>query len=364
MKAIKKIIQKFLSIPYIKNSIDIVSTGFLTVVSYNILTTLLFSLFFLPFIFRELYAVLKGKSAYYSNHRKHLPSRAALRRNIHRLEKGMLMKVRRNIFALEYISETLKLYSYSVQQYQACEHYIDHSELVWAHDVLYEYFDMIEHNELTKKLCKQFFDLPFKKNNCADIKKIPYKRAHGLQENLIEYKDILTLCKYRRSVRWFLEKSVPRELIDKALIVARQAPSACNRLPYVFRIFDDKRLVNEIANIPFGTTGYADNIPVIIVVTGRLDYYFSFRDRHNIYVDSSLAAMSFILALETLGLSSTIINWPDFEPLELKMQKRLKLKCYERPVMLIAVGYADPNEKVAYSEKKDLDTIRAFNFEQ
>ena len=129
----------------------------------------------------------------------------------------------------------------------------------------------------------------------------------------------------------------------------------------MFRVFDDPALAREIAAIPFGTAGYSENVPAVAVVVGKLESYFSPRDRHAIYVDSSLAAMQFILALETLGLSSSVINWPDFEPLEAKMQRRLSLDTSDRVVMLIAFGYAHDEGLVPYSAKKSLDTFRRYN---
>jgi hypothetical protein len=56
-----------------------------------------------------------------------------------------------------------------------------------------------------------------------------------------------------------------------------------------------------------------------------------------------------------------MINWPDFEPLERKMQKLLHLTVDERPIMLMAIGYADSDSMVAYSQKKPLDNIRSYN---
>ena len=132
-------------------------------------------------------------------------------------------------------------------------------------------------------------------------------------------------------------------------------------MPYSFRIFDDPKVVPEIASIPFGTVGYSDQIPVIIVLTGDLSNYFSPRDRHAFYLDASLACMSFLFALETLGLSSSTINWPDFEPLEAKTLKKLGLDITERVVMLIAVGYSHPEGLVPYSEKKELASFRSYN---
>ena len=166
------------------------------------------------------------------------------------------------------------------------------------------------------------------------------------------YDQMLALAKQRRSVRWFLDKPVDRELVDKALVVARQSPSACNRLPYEFLVFDDPDQVKRIGSIPFGAAGYSHQIPTLMVVKGRLDDYFSPRDRHVPYIDASLALMSFMLALETLGLSSSVINWPDFEPLECTMARTLGLEPYERVIMLMAVGHADPTGMVASSAEE------------
>ncbi|MDA6709794.1 hypothetical protein OSL02_26220, partial [Escherichia coli] len=79
-------------------------------------------------------------------------------------------------------------------------------------------------------------------------------------------------------------------------------------MPYEYRIFDDPELVKVVADIPFGAGGYSHQIPTIAVVIGKLDSYFSPRDRHAIYVDGSLSAMTFMYALDTLGVSSCVIN--------------------------------------------------------
>lgn len=189
---------------------------------------------------------------------------------------------------------------------------------------------------------------------------IPYCRDNS-SFSKITYEDFYKLNKQRRSVRWFLEKPVARELIDKAILAAIQAPSACNRQPFEFRIIDDKTLLEKVVEIPMGTKGYSHSIQTFIVIVGNLDAYFDERDRHLIYIDASLANMSLMLAFETLGLSSCPINWPDIESREKMMAKFLNLKPYQRPVMCIGVGYPDPEGMVAYSEKRDLNKIRKFN---
>jgi len=102
-------------------------------------------------------------------------------------------------------------------------------------------------------------------------------------------------------------------------------------------------------------------LPAIGAVIGRLRAYPEERDRHVIYIDGALAAMSFMLALETVGLSSCAINWPDVAAHEEKIAKLLGLAPDERVVMLIGFGHADPDGKIPYSAKKPLASMRHWN---
>ena len=69
----------------------------------------------------------------------------------------------------------------------------------------------------------------------------------------VKYEGLLDLARRRRSVRWFLQKPVPREMIDRAVAVAALSPSACNLQPFEFRVFDDAELTQKVASIPTGT---------------------------------------------------------------------------------------------------------------
>jgi len=43
------------------------------------------------------------------------------------------------------------------------------------------------------------------------------------------------------------------------------------------------------------------------------------------------------------------------------MRKALSLAVDDRPVMLIALGYPDPEGMVPFSQKKSLDELRSYN---
>jgi nitroreductase len=190
--------------------------------------------------------------------------------------------------------------------------------------------------------------------------RVPYAQS-SVPAASVDYDELLGLARRRRSVRWFLPQVPDRAAIDRAIDVAAMAPTACNRQPYRYVVLDQPDLVVKAAKLAGGTTGYAEQVPALIVVLGNLGAYFHERDRHLIYIDASLSAMSLLFALETQGLSSCVINWSDVPQREAGMRKLLGLSHRERPIMLIAVGHADATGQLPYSSKKELDMLRSFN---
>jgi nitroreductase len=352
--------KRLLAVPLVRKAYDGAMRGLVEVFSAHWILSIPYSVLALPSFGREQFAVLRGRRKYYRNLGRQRRSHTELRRNIHRLEKGLSMQPRRAVFALDYLSETIEFYEQALHPVEGSMPAIDQDEMTWAHDVLAEYFSCADPEHPAIARARARFEATHGLYRSSVPSRKPFARRDG-HESSVGFDSLLALARQRRSVRWFKPDPVPRELVDKALLVARQAPTACNRLPYEFRIFDDPALVRRIASIPFGSAGYSHQIPTIAVVVGQLGHYFSPRDRHVIYVDSALAAMGFMFALETLGLSSSVINWPDFEPLEAKMQRALNLDYDDRVVMLIAIGYADPEGLIPFSEKKPLELLRRYN---
>ena len=309
---------------------------------------------------REHRAVLAGKHRYLEIHASGR-QRYLLRRNIHMLEKGLSMRPRRDAFALDYIAETVTcLAAMAGDDVTRCT---EDRELQWANDVLAAYFEAVGPHPVIDGARRRFRQVPLGTNTRSQTQGLsPY--ARDLRDPPpVDYDKLLRLAERRRSVRWFQPRSVPRDLIEMAIEVAAYAPSACNRQPFEFRVFDEPEAVRDVASIPMGTRGWVHNIPTFVVIVGTLSAFFSERDRHLIYTDGCLAAMGFVLALESLGLSSCCVNWPDIAEREREMAKLLDLRPEERPVMCIAVGYPDPEGMVPFSQKKATDELLRFNFE-
>jgi len=281
-----------------------------------------------------------------------------LRRNVHKLEKALVMKPRRPIFAVGYIRETVISFSDCVALF--CDGRLtDRETISWAQQVLDAYFEAVIEQHAELDCSRPIFEAAKKELKLRDeTVRVPFVRA-GVE--LPSYESLLKLAIHRRSVRWFDPRPVPRELVDRAVTLAGLSPSACNRQPFRYAIFDDPRLCQEIGSIPKGTPGWLHNIPCFVVIVGTLEAFNKEKDRHLPYIDGCLSAMALCFALETLGVSSCCVNWPDLPDTEARMAQKLGLANYERPIMCIALGFPDAGEKVPYSQKQPLEQMRTYN---
>ncbi|NOU51817.1 nitroreductase family protein [Pseudoalteromonas sp. JBTF-M23] len=299
----------------------------------------------------EQQAILKAKLQYANGKGIQQSSSSLLRRNIHRLEKGLIMRPRRAIFALDYIKETVDVFSLAVKKAN-----IEHSDLVWANSILKRYFEVCDQaHPIVGASFEQYRQI----EHAFDCQSLPYKSTDKVQHD-INIEQLISLCKSRRSVRWFESREVPKEMILQALRAATEAPSACNRQAYEFMLIEDEQVKRQAANLPGGTAGFSEQIPALLAVVGDLSAYPFERDRHVIYIDSSLASMQFMLACETLGLSTCALNWPELHKLDQRAANLLELPQYKRIVMFIAVGYALEEGEIPFSNKKSPQALLTY----
>ena len=281
-------------------------------------------------------------------------------RNTHRLEKGLSVPEdqRRSVFAEDYIVETVETLAKIRRNRNSPASGFSGTE-AWAYDVLREYFQVVVKTKTINRAEEKFKKI-IPAGSGEPGSRFPMKRKTK-ENSKIKFSELRQLALQRRSVRKYRSESVPREKIDKAIQIAALSPSACNRQAFHFLVFDDPHWVEQISQILPGIDYQQGEIPCVVGIVGNQGAYFDERDRHLIYIDGSLAAMSFQLGLETLGLSSCCINWPAINSLENKMEKLLRLENYERIVMFLSVGYPDPEGLVPYSQKKVVDEIKSFN---
>ena len=264
------------------------------------------------------------------------------------------MKPRRNEFALDYIAETIFAFEALLNKESR-----DDQEMLWAYGVLKEYFRVTKTSKKIEPYLRRFESIvdahqtPVASTESNATDKIPYPQNEAAK-SAINCDELEKLYQQRRSIRWYTDEPVEETLIERAARMAAWAPSACNRQAFEFYYIANSDFASEVVSIPMGTKGFSHQVKNLVIVVGDLSAYPSERDRHLIYIDGSLAAMQFMLALEAQGLSSCPINWPDVEKLEKRMEKILDLGAHQRPVMLISIGHADPGGGVPFSQKKNI----------
>ena len=271
------------------------------------------------------------------------------RRNIHRIEKGLLYAPPKAVFAEDYILETVSDLA-ELKSSGDC----DSSTLAWSEAVLDKYFKTCEHTKKVEEAHRLYQKLEPKNVQPAWC---PYP-AKDRPDLVVEYEALYQLALRRSNVRYYLDKTVEFGLVEKAMRVAALSPSACNRQSFKFLFYNDKDIVRRISQLPGGMTGY--EVPSIVVVLGSYRGYFDERDALVPIIDASLAVMSFLFALETLGLSTVCINSPSLPDKEKRIRELIHLEQDDFIVMMIGVGYPDPEGKIPYSAKRDISELIYF----
>lgn len=268
------------------------------------------------------------------------------RRSIHRIEKGLLQKQLKTVFAEDYILETVH-YLMRLRTSDAC----DKNTIAWGEAVLGQYFRVCQHAGRVAVAYKLYQDIEIENGQLA-LYPYPADTRPALS---VRYDDLHQLALRRRSIRYYLDKNVEFETVQQAMAVAALSPSACNRQAFKFLFYNEKNIVDEILKIPGGYVGF--DAPSVVIVAGSYRGYFHERDANVPIIDASLAVMAFILALETLGLSSVCVNWPCLPDQDEVIRRLIHLEEDEFITILIVVGYAEPQGKVPYSAKRDINTL-------
>lgn len=164
----------------------------------------------------------------------------------------------------------------------------------------------------------------------------------------MDFLDFFDLLKNRYSVRNFSDKRVAREDIEKCVLAANLAPSACNKKPWRFVVVDDISKRDEIAAKAFDLivpNSFVRNAPCIIVACAKTDFIVhklaaGYKNIDYDLLDMGAAIENFVLEATFLGLGTCWLGWFNEKNIRdiLKIPKNLKI------VSLIVVGYPSENE--------------------
>lgn len=155
----------------------------------------------------------------------------------------------------------------------------------------------------------------------------------------MEKGSVYETIKSRRTVRMYLQKAVPEEVLLKCVDAARFSPCGCNIQPLRYVIVNDQKLLTKV----FNTLSWAVYLP---------EYEPTEKEMPSAYVvilldkngrtpihDASIASMSISLVAHDVGLGSCILASIDRE----KLKSILNVPEDLDVALVVALGYPAEN---------------------
>lgn len=277
-----------------------------------------------------------------------------LLRENHTIEKGLSMRNPRKGFGQQkVINLMIRL-----------NRYID---LYWDKDQCFLDYPLSTINEYIAYTHKSGIDIPYIDSEFDKIQKRTGKTGIEKHAGVVETskesihqlcnEDFESLLFSRHSIRYFAEKEVSKEILEKALTLAQRTPSACNRQGWLTHVFMGEASV-DLIKWQGGSRGFEDEIKCSILVTANLKAFLSY-EVHQAYVDGGLYAMNLINALHSLGLGTIPLSCA-FDCDKLRMLSNFDIPENEVPIVIIGIGHLCDKFKVAISDRKDINKTNSY----
>jgi nitroreductase len=152
--------------------------------------------------------------------------------------------------------------------------------------------------------------------------------------------DVYEAIYLRKSVRSYLDKDIPHDVLTRILDAARHAPSASNRQEWRFVVVRDKNTRKKLCEAAFGQA-YVSLAPVVLVCCAYTDNHVMACKQLCYPIDVAIAVDHITLCAVAEGLGTCWIG--AFSEHEVK--KILKINEEVRVVALLPMGYPqDPSQ--------------------
>lgn len=157
--------------------------------------------------------------------------------------------------------------------------------------------------------------------------------------------EVVKVLKERRSIRDYLSKPIPREIMEDIIDCGRLAPSANNVQPWLFVVVTEEGRKRELAGLATYGKFIASAAACVAV--------FCEKDNPHLVEDGSAATENIIIAAKSYGIDSCWVagyrrQYSDAVRKALNVPEKYEL------VSLVALGYSDEN---AERPKKQLNQV-------
>jgi nitroreductase len=156
----------------------------------------------------------------------------------------------------------------------------------------------------------------------------------------------------RRSIRKYTSQKIKPDLVDKIIKAGMYAPSAVNKQPWHFIVFEDRKTMQEIMNVHQSSAMLAEAQTAILVC---YDEHMQHDEGYGA-VDCSNATQNMLLAAHALGLGACWVGiYPRLKRME-ALHSIFGLPQHVKAFAVIALGY--PAEKKNMAERFKPERVR------
>jgi nitroreductase len=170
--------------------------------------------------------------------------------------------------------------------------------------------------------------------------------------------ETLECIKTRRSRRQFIKKEVSKELINKLIEAAINAPSSLDCQPWEFIIVKREEAKKRLGKLK-GEDNYKiiSEAPMLIIVCVNTE-----KSPSRAVEDGVAATENLLLAAHELGLGSVYISGFKIgdDKFNHSVQNALNLPKNILPITILPIGYLDPNEELEEKDIKDIKDVLHF----
>lgn len=271
----------------------------------------------------------------------------------HSIEKGLTMPQFRFNFGIPVLTSLVD------NCFEFHEKYGESVQFNHALSVIFEYEkrhleSKVPLNQDTKKVLENF------KNKFKNREEFPLKqKLVSKLDYFSEVKsDFHAFSNSRKSLRNYLEDhDVDLNLIEKAIEIARNAPSACNRQSVRVYVFSDKEQIGKILKIQGGNRGFGHLTNKLIIITSDLSVWGFARERNQTFIDGGIFAMNLLYGLHFHEIGACILNCSLSPENDLKLRSLGFIRESENFISMISCGILPEKFMQAASKRYDVSEI-------
>lgn len=160
----------------------------------------------------------------------------------------------------------------------------------------------------------------------------------------------------RHSVRDYSDREVGDDILDRAVRLAINAPSVCNRQSWFVRFYRDPEDVRHALSFQNGNAGIA-HVPALALVTVDARLFTGSSERNQGFIEGGLFAMTLSWALHALGLDSLMLNLSISSQRMKRLRSGLGVADHEIVIMMMAIGYGREGHRIARSPRRPVSEV-------